>query len=68
VGAAAPTGTVTIKVGSKSYGSAKITRSGASYIAVVKTKALTKKGTITVTYSGSANLNAKTYSTKIKVK
>jgi hypothetical protein len=67
-GAAAPTGTVTIKVGSKSYGSAKIIRSGSGYIAVVKTKALTKKGTITVTYSGSANLNAKTYSTKIKVK
>lgn len=68
VGAAAPTGTVTVKVGSKSYGSAKVTKSGSSYLAVVKTKALTKKGTITVVYSGSANLNARAYPTKIVVK
>ncbi len=68
VGAAAPTGTVTVTVGSKSYGKAKVARSGSSYVAVVKTKALKKKGTIRVVYSGSANLNAKAYPTKVKVK
>jgi hypothetical protein len=68
VGAAAPTGTVTVKVGSSICGSAKVTRSGTSYVAVVKTKALKKKGTIAVVYSGSTNLNAKAWPTKIKVK
>lgn len=68
VGAAAPTGTVTVKVGTKTYGTAKLVRSGSGYVAIVKTKALTKKGTLTVVYSGSPNLNRKAYSTKINVK
>ncbi|MEN0072349.1 MAG: phosphatase PAP2 family protein, partial [Propionicimonas sp.] len=68
VGSAAPSGTVTIKVGSKSFGSAKVTRSGSSYVAVVKTKSLKSKGTIKVVYSGSANPNPRTFTTKVKVK
>ena len=68
VGAAAPTGKVTVKVGSKSFGVAKVKKSGKKYVAVVKTKALKKKGTIKVVYSGSKNLAKKTYTTKVKVK
>jgi len=47
---------------------AKVKKSGKKYVAVVKTKALKKKGTIKVVYSGSKNLAKKTWTTKVKIK
>ncbi|GAA2248338.1 hypothetical protein GCM10010401_22740 [Rarobacter faecitabidus] len=68
VGAAAPTGKVTVKVGKKSVGSAKVRKVGKKYVATVKTKKLTKKGKVSVVYTGNKSLSKATYSTKVRVK
>jgi len=67
VAGAALTGKVSVKVGKKAFGKAKVKRSGKKYVAEIKTKTLKKKGKIKVLYSGSANLTKKTFTTKVKV-
>ena len=68
VGSAKATGKVTLKVGGKKVGVATLKKKGSTTVATVKTKKLKKTGKVTVSYSGSTNLKAKTYTTKVKVK
>ncbi|GAA2521216.1 phosphatase PAP2 family protein [Rarobacter incanus] len=68
VGAAAPTGKVTVQVGKKSVGKAKLKRSGKSYVAKVTIKKLKKKGKISVIYSGNKSLSKAKYATGLRAR
>lgn len=65
VGAAKPTGTVRLRVGKTVVGKAKVRKSGKKYIATVKTKRVTKKGKVSIVYSGNKSLSKATYKTKL---
>ena len=67
LGAKTPTGKVTVTVGKKTFGTAKVKKSHGKWVAVVKTKKLTKTGKIKVTYKGNATF-AKTSVTGKKVR
>ena len=66
----APTGKVYLKVGSKTVSKkVKVKKSHGKYVAVVKTKKLTKKGKVKVVFAPkSKNLAKTTYATKYKVR
>lgn len=70
VGAATPSGSITLMVGKAKIGKASVKKAKGAYVATikVKSKAVRKSGKIKAVYSGNANLAKRTYSTKIKVK
>ncbi|GAA2240373.1 hypothetical protein GCM10010401_11260 [Rarobacter faecitabidus] len=68
IAGAAPSGAVTITLGGKKVGKAKIRKSGKFCQATIKTKKLARKGKLKASYTGNATYAKKTVTSKVKIK
>lgn len=62
------TGKVTVKVGGKAVGTAKVGKAGKYYQAKVRTKKLVRKGKLQVTFAGNSTYLKTTAKTKVAIK
>lgn len=65
---ATPSGVVTLKVGSKTIGKAKVVQRKGRWVATIKTKKLTRTGKVKISYSGNKTYIKTSYKTALKVK